>query len=96
VGGESFVRKLPAITVSIATMEKDPVWPQHKLGAATLQNPTSPEQLSNSVKTLQEPKTGPLEPFEIAVVCPYLSLFQQLANESFKGNADPPPERLRL
>jgi hypothetical protein len=28
------------------------------------------------LKTLQEPKNGPLEPFEIAGVCPYLSFFQ--------------------
>jgi hypothetical protein len=34
----------------------------------------------DSLKTLQEPKTGSLEPFEIADVRPYLSLFQQLTN----------------
>jgi hypothetical protein len=46
--------------------------------------------LGIAVKTLQEPKTGPLEPFEIADAFQYLLLFEQLANKGSRGSMYPP------
>jgi hypothetical protein len=46
---------------------------------------------TESLKTLQEPKTGPLEPFEIADLFQYLLLYQQLASMDLEKNVHPPP-----
>jgi hypothetical protein len=52
-----FCRKLPS---PLAQWEKDQGQPQAQVGAA--------DRIWIRVKTLQEPRIGPLEPFEIADV----------------------------
>jgi hypothetical protein len=69
----SFVGILHIITFSLATMKKDPVPPQEQT--------RSGRQKMDSLKTLAEQATCPLEPFKIADVRLYLLLFQQLASK---------------